>query len=138
MHVLGLQIPLKQKLAIGIFLLFLILLTFLPRVFSLSAHWAADEDLWMQRSRDFFFALESGQFEDTFIAYHPGVTTCWLGSLAIWYTSHWQDVFKGWFRSDQFLSPDMLARIRLPIAVMTGILILSIFPSRPHALACGM
>lgn len=124
MRVLGLQKSLKQQLAIGIFLLFLILLTFLPRVLALSAHWAADEDLWMQRSRDFFFALESGQFEDTFVAYHPGVTTCWLGSLAIWYTSRWQDVFKGWFRSDQFLSPDMLARIRLPIAVMTGILVL--------------
>ena len=124
MPVLGLQKSLKQQLAIGIFLLFLILLTFLPRVLALSAHWAADEDLWMQRSRDFFFALESGQFEDTFVAYHPGVTTCWLGSLAIWYTSHRQDVFKGWFRSDQFLSPDMLARIRLPIAVMTGVLVL--------------
>ena len=124
MHVLGLQISLKQKLAIGIFLLFLILLTFLPRVLSLSTHWAADEDLWMQRSRDFFLALESGRFEDTLVAYHPGVTTCWLGSLTIWYTLHWQDVFKGWFRSDQFLSPDMLARIRLPITTMTGILIL--------------
>lgn len=124
MRVLGLQISLKQQLSIGIFLLFLILLTFLPRVLALSAHWAADEDLWMQRSRDFFFALETGQFEDTFVAYHPGVTTCWFGSLAIWHTSHWQDVFKGWFRSDQFLSPDMLARIRLPIAVMTGVLVL--------------
>ena len=116
----------NQKVVTGAFLLFLILLTFLPRVLSLSAHWATDEDLWMQRSRDFFFALESGRFEDTFVAYHPGVTTCWLGSLAIWYTSHWQDVFKGWFRSDQFLSPDMLARIRLPIAVMTGVLVLLI------------
>ena len=124
MHVSGLQRFPKQKVAIGGFLLFLILLTFLPRVLSLSAHWASDEDLWMQRSRDFFFALESGQFEDTFTAYHPGVTTCWLGSLAIWYTSHWQGVFKGWFRSDQFLSPDMLARIRLPITIVTGTLVL--------------
>ena len=114
----------KQKVIIGVVLLFLILLTFLPRILSLSAHWAADEDLWMQRSRAFFFALESGQFENTFVAYHPGVTTCWLGSLAIWYTSRWQDVFKGWFRSEQFLSPDMLACIRLPIAIMTGILVL--------------
>ena len=119
-----LQRFLKQKVAIGVFLLFLILITFLPRVLSLSAHWAADEDLWMQRSRDFFFALESGRFEDTFVAYHPGVTTCWLGSLTIWYTSHWQSIFKGWFRSDQFLSPDMLARIRLPITIVTGTLVL--------------
>ena len=124
MHGSGLLRFPKQKVVTGTFLLFLILLTFLPRALSLSAHWAADEDLWMQRSRDFFFALESGQFENTFVAYHPGVTTCWLGSLAIWYTFHWQDVFKGWFRSEQFLSPDMLACIRLPIAIMTGILVL--------------
>lgn len=124
MHGPGLLRFPKRKVVTGTFLLFLILLTFLPRVLALSAHWAADEDLWMLRSRAFFFALESGQFEDTFVAYHPGVTTCWLGSLAIWYTFHWQDAFKGWFRSDQFLSPDMLARVRLPIAVMTGILVL--------------
>ena len=84
----------KRNVAIGVFLLFLILLTFLPRLFSLSAHWATDEDLWMQRSLDFFFALKSGQFEDTFVAHHPGVTTCWLGSLAIWFTAQ-QGYFKG-------------------------------------------
>ena len=113
----------KQKILTGVFLLFLILLTFLPRMLALSLHWAADEDLWMQRSRDFFFALESGQFEDTFVAYHPGVTTCWLGSLALWYTAQ-HSYFKSWFRSNQFMSPDMLARVRFPIAFLTGVLIL--------------
>lgn len=110
----------KQNVAIAIFL---ILLTFLPRLFSLSGHWATDEDLWMQRSRDFFFALDSRQFEDTFVAYHPGVTTCWLGNLAIWFTAQ-QNNFKSWFRSDQFMSPEMLARVRFPITFTTGVLIL--------------
>ena len=124
MNRLGALMP-KYKIARGIFLLFLILLTLLPRLLSLSAHWAADEDLWMKRSRDFFFALESGQFEDTLITHHPGVTTCWLGSLAIWYASQYH-FFKSWFRSDQFLSPSMLALVRFPIALTTGILILMI------------
>lgn len=114
----------KQNVATAIFILFLILLSFLPRLFSLSLHWATDEDLWMQRSRNFYFALNSGQFEDTFVAYHPGVTTCWLGSLAIWFTSQ-QGYFIGWFRSDQFLSPEMLARVRFPIALVSGVLILA-------------
>lgn len=113
----------RRTVAIGIFLFFLALLTFLPRLPSLSLHWASDEDLWMQRSRDFYFALEERQFRNTFTAYHPGVTTCWLGSLAIWYT-HRHYYFKGWFSTDYFLSPEMLAFIRFPISVVTGILIL--------------
>ena len=114
----------KQNVGIALFILFLVLLSFLPRLFSLSLHWAADEDVWMQRSRDFYFALESGEFEDTHVAYHPGVTTCWLGCFAILYTSQ-QGYFKGWFRSDQFLSPEMLAKIRFPIALLTGMLTLA-------------
>ena len=76
MRVSGLQRFSKQKVVTRIFLFFLILLTFLPRVLSLSTHSAADKDLWMQRSLDFFFPLESGQFEDAFVAYHSGVPTC--------------------------------------------------------------
>ena len=102
----------------------LVLLTFLPRLLSLSAHWATDENLWMQRSRDFFFALENRKFADTYVAYHPGITTCWLGATAIW-NKYRRDVFpKSWFDSREFLSPEMLASIRFPIAIATGILIL--------------
>ena len=113
----------KRNVATSVFLLFLILLTFLPRLFSLSSHWATDEDLWMQRSRDFYFALKNGQFEDTHVAYHPGVTTCWLGSLAIWLTSH-QVSFNSWFYSEYFMSPGMLARVRFPIIIFSGVLTL--------------
>ena len=113
----------KQNVAIAIFILFLILLSFLPRIFSLSLHWATDEDLWMQRSRNFYFALKNGEFEDTHVAYHPGVTTCWLGSLAIWLTSQ-PDYFNSWLHSDQFMSPGMLARVRFPIVFLSGMLTL--------------
>ena len=123
MHRIGSLRLSKQNVATGIFLLFLILVTFIPRLFSLSSHWAADEDLWMGRSRNFYFALKNGQFEDTLVAYHPGVTTCWLGSLAVWSTSR-QGYYKAWYRSAQFFSPEMLARIRFPIAFATGVLIL--------------
>ena len=112
----------RANIAIGIVFIFLTLLTILPRVLSLSGHWATDEDLWMQRSRNFFFAINSGQFEDTFVAYHPGVTTCWLGTPAIWHKS--KDYFKTWFYSDQFLSPEMLARVRFSIALAAGVIIL--------------
>ncbi|MEH0007923.1 MAG: phospholipid carrier-dependent glycosyltransferase [Flavobacteriales bacterium] len=106
------------------FVLVLTLLIFLPRLLSLSEHWASDESLWMERSRDFFFALHTRHFADTYITHHPGVTTCWLGSTAIW-NKYRQDGFsRSWFHSAEFLSPEMLASIRFPIAVATGILIL--------------
>ena len=78
----------------------------------------------MQRSRDFFFALQTRQFTDTYITHHPGVTTCWLGSLAIWKKYQHDSFPKSWFYSDEFLSPEMLASIRFPIAVGTGLLVL--------------
>ena len=113
-----------KSIAIGVFILFFVLLTFLPRLSSLSLHWASDEKLWMERSRDFFFALQTGRFSDTAPVHHPGVTTCWLGSFAIW-KKHWRDSFpKSWFDSDEFLSPEMLASVRFPIAVVTGVLVL--------------
>ena len=114
----------QKAVIVSVLLLVLILLTFLPRVLSLSLHWASDERLWMERSRDFFWALQTGKFSNTHITYHPGVTTCWLGSIALWPKYQRDSFSNSWSYSDEFLSPEMLASIRLPIAVMTGILIL--------------
>lgn len=114
----------QKLIATGVSILLLILFIFLPRLLSLSAHWASDEDLWMQRSRDFFFALQTKQFTDTYITHHPGVTTCWLGSFPIGNTYSHNPSFKRWFYSEAFLSPTILERIRFPIAAVTGLLIL--------------
>ena len=113
----------RKSVAISTFLLFLILLTFLPRVLSLSKHWSSDETKWLLRSRDFFSALQNRQFEDTYVTHHPGITTCWLGTVAIWYRYHRDSSFRNWLDSDRFISPETLADIRLPITVVTGILI---------------
>ena len=79
----------------------------------------------MQRSRDFLFAMKTQQFRETNITYHPGVTTCWLGSMAIWYISERDGLSDSWLNdSDKFLIPEMLASVRFPIGVATGILIL--------------
>ena len=114
----------RKSVTISAFLLILVLLTFLPRLLSLSSHWASDEIFWMLRSRNFFFALQTAQFADTYISHHPGVTTCWLGSAAIWNKYRHVSPSKNFFYSDRFLSPEMLARVRFPIAVVTGILVL--------------
>ena len=77
----------QKQISIVFFLIILVALTFLPRLLSLSSHWLSDEDLWMKRSRTFILALESRNFADTLTAYHPGVTTTWLGGTAIWWAS---------------------------------------------------
>ena len=43
-----------------------------------------DEPLWVARSANFYQALSSGDYEDTYQAAHPGVVTMWLGTLAYW------------------------------------------------------
>ena len=116
----------RGVITISTFLLIIVLITFVPRVLSISAHWATDETLWMERSRDFFFAMQSGKFADTNVSYHPGVTTCWLGSIAIWNKYLRDPSSKSWFYSGEFFSPEMLASIRLPIVLVTGMLILII------------
>ncbi|MDD9974364.1 MAG: glycosyltransferase family 39 protein [Candidatus Poribacteria bacterium] len=78
----------------------------------------------MLRSRNFFFAMRDGKFADTYITHHPGVTTCWLGSIAIWNRFERDSFSKNWFYSNKFLSPEMLASIRFPITLVTGILVL--------------
>ena len=79
----------------------------------------------MERSREFLSAMKTQQFKKTYITYHPGITTCWLGSMAIWYISERDGLSESWLNdSDNFLSPEMLASIRFPVAVVTGILIL--------------
>ena len=115
----------RKFVIISVFLLFLVLLTFLPRLSSLSAHWASDEFLWMERSRTFLSAIKTQEFSKTYIAYHPGITTCWLGSMAIWYKSQRDGLSESWLHDDDnFLTPEMLASIRFPVGVVTGILIL--------------
>ena len=112
--------PRLKETRLAILLLGLVLLTFLPRVLSLDRHWASDETLWMRRSRAFSVAMQSGKFSETAQAHHPGVTTMWLGSLALWTID---TTAKSDAPSMPFSTPERLSRIRLPIAIVTGLLI---------------
>ncbi|MDE0018639.1 MAG: glycosyltransferase family 39 protein [Candidatus Poribacteria bacterium] len=112
-----------QKISIGVFLFLLVVLIFLPRLLSLESHWSSDERPWMRRSLNFVSAMEKGDFAETRIVYHPGVTTTWLGGAAIWMASGRHSVAE-WAKSTAFFSPENLARLRFPIAFVSGVLIL--------------
>lgn len=117
----------------AVFLLICIL-TFVPRVLSLQAHWTSDEAQWLIRSRDFILAMVESDREisGTHQSYHPGVTTMWLGGIRLWlehqsalsvlpiHMPYLQD-------QSALLSPLYLARTRLMIAVMTGITIIGAY-----------
>src|SRR5687767_11036859 len=61
-------------LGLAALLLAILLLTGLR---DLDALVTPDEPLWVARSANFYQALSSGDFEDTYQAAHPGVVTMW-------------------------------------------------------------
>ena len=63
-------------LASGLFLIAVVL-----RMHALDAHWSSDEARWLRRSAQFMSAVQKGEFAETLIAYHPGVTTMWFAGL---------------------------------------------------------
>ena len=57
------------------------------RFFTLDAHWSSDEARWLNRSAQLMSAVKQGEFSETVIAYHPGVTTMWLAGLRTFFTA---------------------------------------------------
>ena len=63
-----------------------------PRLLSLDAHWSSDEARWLNRSAQFMSAVKQGEFSETLIAYHPGVTTMWIAGLRTFFTEPGVDI----------------------------------------------
>ena len=51
------------------------------RFLSLEDHWGSDETRWLRRSSEFMSVVKAGEFSETLLAYHPGVTTMWIAGL---------------------------------------------------------
>ena len=66
-------------------LLFFVICVFViaavPRLLSLDAHWSSDEGRWLHRSAQFISMIKKGEFSETVIAHHPGVSTMWIAGL---------------------------------------------------------
>ena len=56
----------------------------IPRLLQLDTFLALDEFLWLERTRNFVFALQQNYWAQTFQTGHPGVMTMWSGSLGLW------------------------------------------------------
>jgi hypothetical protein len=53
---------------------------FVPRILELDKFVTTDEQLWLTRSANFYFALGQRNFANTYQRQHPGVTTMWAGT----------------------------------------------------------
>ena len=66
---------------IGLLLIFMLLVLWVPRGFNLDHFVTADEPKWLARSGNFYYALVNGDLANTLTREHPGVTTMWAGTL---------------------------------------------------------
>ena len=118
---------LKRYSIVGVVLITISVLDFLPRVTSLDAVWSSDETYWFFNSRDFMLSTLGADFYSTAESYHPGVTTMWLGGISLWTKYKGALAAAPVLRSQPFLSPSNLARARLTIALITACSIVTAF-----------
>jgi hypothetical protein len=68
-----------------------------------------DEPRWMVRGANFYYAITSGDFENTFYEYHPGITNQWIVAAALHlYFPEYRGMGQGYFdplkpRFEEFL-----------------------------------
>ena len=115
-------------LAVGVFILAL-----LPRVINLAAIITPDERRWAERSVGFFTALLQQDWAHTFQTGHPGVTTMWTGTMGLWgkYLIESQPGsildFLGEIPTRPSVTPEYLAALRLPTAILSALAILLVY-----------
>ncbi len=90
------------------------LVALLLRVLDLGGFVTPDERLhWIARSGLFLQAIRSGNYGDTAIHLHPGVTTMWLGALGILL----RETLKAWGMLQPEAYATQLALMRLPVVL---------------------
>ena len=84
--------------------IFLAATFFMPRLSNLGQFATADEAKWVMRSGNFFYALATRNFAQTYQREHPGVTILWAGAAA--YLLEFPDYVR--FGPDHFTRPQRL------------------------------
>jgi 4-amino-4-deoxy-L-arabinose transferase-like glycosyltransferase len=111
------QTPSLETLGYRIFPLILFITALLPRLVALERYITPDELIWVYRSVQFREAILDGRLSETLVAGHPGVTTTWLGAIALslqtLFSPASQESYR-WIFQLPFLMPDnVTAYIRL-------------------------
>ncbi len=112
----------------------------LPRLCAIGRYVTPDELAWVYRSVQFREALLQGRWADTLVTGHPGVTTTWLGTVAISIQLALKPSLSGnyqWITQLAWLAPDnttafvklatFLTAGRLAVALMNSLGIVGIY-----------
>jgi hypothetical protein len=105
-----------------------------------------DENRWLARSANFYYALSRGDFADTYQIEHPGVLTMWAGTFA--FMSHypdyrdqapgqiewWQDELGSFLKSQGYDPLELLVASRLNMIIMIALVLLTAFWSATRLL----
>jgi 4-amino-4-deoxy-L-arabinose transferase-like glycosyltransferase len=102
-----------MPLVIPVFIFFL---AFIPRIIGLGTGFTTDENVWLIRAPSFINALLRGDFINTYLTYHPGVTTMWLSGI-----------FMNFFLQPGMDFPQYLSVARFPVVLITSIGILLMY-----------
>jgi 4-amino-4-deoxy-L-arabinose transferase-like glycosyltransferase len=97
-----------------------------------------DEFTWLTRSARFYLALSSGNFAETYQAYHPGVTLMWVETLAVGVRMAFTFLLAGrppdvlkLLAPENFsmalLSISMLAEKRLALALFNAVIVVAVY-----------
>lgn len=96
----------------------LFLLALAPRLLAPGDFWTADEAKhWSVRVDTFWPAIEQGNYVNTNLVGHPGVTTMWLGTLGVW-LQQWLGDLGLVHAHDPALYRTFL---RVPVAIVTAL-----------------
>ena len=90
-------------------LLILVIAVLAPRLPALDTFATVDESTWLMRSANFYYALAQHDFQNTVYAYHPAVTTMWVGTAGLmWDFAEYRGLGQGYFEKEwkfsEFLS----------------------------------
>ncbi len=111
-----------KPLALQVVLYVLLALLFiLPRFYALDQFVTPDENLWLQRSANFYFALGQRDFAHTFQREYPGVTGTWAGTFGFLQAyPDYRGSGAGYFDSSGMMNMFLEEREVDPLAVMTA------------------
>jgi len=98
----------------------LFFMVFILRFTSLNSGWSYDESFWILSSSRFISAIKQLDLVGTNIAYHPGVTTMWVGGFSLWIGGQLP-------LNSKSLSVENLATARMGVAGVTSITIIAIY-----------
>lgn len=99
----------------------LALVFILPRFYALDQYVTPDENLWLQRSANFYFALGQRDYAHTFQREYPGVTGTWAGTFGFLqeYPAY-RGSGAGYFDSSGMLNMFLQERHADPLAIMAA------------------